>query len=151
MRYTHNLPWSLGPYDWLPASDPMTIEASDANTTVRPIGVTIFLEDPRARTSYVYVRPPAQTEYHVTTNDGAVVDLWLRATPDGRFLNSVLLGTLAASPKQAFDRNYAYLLSLLSSWSFQAQRPMAVREVLLEDKTHGPSGLFGHRHKHRCN
>ena len=58
---------------------------------------------------------------------------------------------LSTTSRPTFDRNYAYLLSLLSSWSFQAQRPMAVREVLLEDKTHGPSGLFGHRHKRRCN
>jgi hypothetical protein len=135
--YTKNLPWSFGPYDWLPASDPKTIEASGVDTTVRPIGVTVWLEDPRARTAYVYVQPPAQTEYHVKTADGAVVDLWLRATPDGQFLNSVLLGTRTESPKRAFDRNYAYLLSLLSSWSFQAQRPMAVREILVEDKTHG--------------
>jgi hypothetical protein len=111
--------------------------ASDADATVRPVGVTAFLEDPRARTGYVYVRPPAQTEYHVKTDDGSVVDLWLRASPDGQFLGSVLLGTHAETPKRAFDRNYAYLLSLLSSWSFQAQRPMAVRELLVEDKTHG--------------
>jgi Methylamine utilization protein MauJ len=135
--HTTNVPWSFGPYDWLPASTSETITASDADTTVRPVGVTAFLEDPRARAAHVYVRPPAQTEYHVKTDDGSVVDLWLRACPDGQFLSSVLLGTHAETPKRAFDRNYAYLLSLLSSWSFQAQRPMAVREILVEDKTHG--------------
>jgi methylamine utilization protein MauJ len=135
--YTQNLPWSLGPYDWLPASAPQTVTASDADAVVRPVGVTIFLEDPRARAAQVYVRPPAQTEYHVTTDEGAVVDLWLRATPDGQFLSSVLLGTHAPSPKQAFDRSYAYLLSLISLWSFQAQRPMAVREILVDDRPHG--------------
>src|ERR1700730_12566040 len=137
MTHAQNLPWSLGPYDWLPATDPKTIEASDIDATVRPVGVTVFLEDPRARTAYVYVRPPAETEYHVNTDAGTVVDLWLRATPDGQFLNSVLLGTHAASAKQAFDRSYAYLLSLLSLWSFQAQRPMAVREILVDDRPHG--------------
>jgi hypothetical protein len=137
MTYVQNLPWSLGPYDWLPASDPKTIEASDIDTTIRPVGITVFLEDPRARTPYVYVHPPAETEYHVNTDDGTVVDLWLRATPDGQFLSSVLLGTHAASAKQAFDRSYAYLLSLLSLWSFQAQRPMAVHEILVDDRPHG--------------
>jgi hypothetical protein len=72
----------------------------------------------------------------VGTLEGDVVDLWLRTTLDGQFLDSVLLGTRATSPKLAFDRNFGYLLSLLSLWSFQAQRPMAVREILVDDRPH---------------
>jgi Methylamine utilization protein MauJ len=133
--HVRNLPWSLGPLDWIPAAEPARIEESEKDSSVRAIGLTVFLEDPRARTPYVHVQLPKQTEYGVNTGE-AVVDIWLRASSEQGFLASILLGTQAPSPREAFNRSYALALSLLSSWSFQAQRPVSIRETLIEDKGH---------------
>jgi hypothetical protein len=47
------------------------------------------------------------------------------------------LGSLATSAKEGFRRCGAIALSSMSVWSFQLQRPVAIREIRIEDRTHG--------------
>jgi hypothetical protein len=134
-EHVRNLAWNLGLFDWVASAAPAQIAASKADITNRPIGVTAYLEDPRARTTHVWISLPSKTEYHVGA-DGGTVDVWVNGTPE-RLLSSVLLGTFALSAQEGCNRCLALLLSLLSSWSFQAQRPVAIRELSIEDRTHG--------------
>ncbi len=133
-QYVCNLPWNLGLFDWLPAAEPAQTAASEADTSCRPVGITAFVEDPRARTAHVWALVPNKREYHVRVDENGV-DFWVQANGDG-LLSSVALGTYANSPSKGFQRCCSVLLSLLTSWSFQTQRPIALRELLIEDKTH---------------
>jgi hypothetical protein len=133
-EYVRNLAWNFGLFDWISSAAPAQIAASKGDSTRRPIGVTAFVEDPRARTLHAWITLPSVTEYHVGV-DGEVVNLWINGTAD-RQLNSVLLGTYALSAQEGCKRCLALLLSLFSSWSFQTQRPVALRELAVEDKTH---------------
>jgi hypothetical protein len=134
VAYTSNVPWSFGPFDWITATEAAQIDSSRADVAQRPIGITAFIEDPRARTPHTWVKLPNTTEYHLKVDNGTV-DIWVRGNSDG-LMNSLVLGTFAQSPSEALSRCGSLLFSLLSSWSFQAQRPFAVRELLVEDKLH---------------
>jgi hypothetical protein len=129
-----NLPWSFGIFDWMAASAPETVSASKADSACRPIATTSFLEDPRARTAHVWVRPPNQSEFRVDV-EGVTVDIWVNTNPEG-FVHSLLSGTHATSPREGVSRCVSATSCLLSSWSFQCQRPMAVREWMIEDRLH---------------
>lgn len=138
-EHVQNLAWNCGLFDWISSAGPAQIAASKADSTRRPIGITAFVEDPRARTMHAWIILPSKTEYQVNV-DGEAVDVWINGTSD-RQLNSVLLGTFALSALEACQRCLALLLSLLSSWSFQTQRPIALREIAVEDKTHSAKWL----------
>ena len=84
---------------------------------------------------HAWIYLPSKAEYHVGA-EGEAVDVWIHGNADNQ-LNSVLLGTFAFSAQEGCQRSLALLFSLLSSWSFQTQRPVSVRELLIEDKTHG--------------
>lgn len=132
--HVSNLAWNFGLFDWIPAAGPESIASSELDVSLRPIGVTVFLEDPRARTPHVWAQAPNKTENHVNVDD-SIVDIWVESNADG-FVSSLLFGTHATSPAEGTERCCSILFSLLSSWSFQAQRPMAVREWLVEDRAH---------------
>jgi hypothetical protein len=134
--YTANLPWNLGLLDWLAASDSDSIKKSQSDNAVRPIGVTVLVEDQRARTNHIWAQMPMQTEYHLD-DDGHTVDLWITPSADTKIVGGLLLGTFASSTKEGFLRCCAVAMSTMSTWSFQLQRPVAVREVRVEDKTNG--------------
>jgi hypothetical protein len=125
--HVQNLAWNFGLFDWISSAAPARIAASKADDTKRPIGVTAFLEDPRARTMHAWISLPNKTEYHVGV-DGEGVDVWIHGNAEKQ-LNSVVLGTFALSAQEGCHRCLALLFSLLSSWSFQAQRPVALREL----------------------
>ena len=133
--HVQNLAWNFGLFDWISSVAPAQIAASNADSTRRPIGVTAFIEDPRARTMHAWISLPSKSEYRVGV-DGETVDFWIQENAE-KELNSVLLGTFATSAREGCQRSLTLLFSLLSSWSFQTQRPVAVRELLIEDKTHG--------------
>jgi Methylamine utilization protein MauJ len=133
--HVQNLAWNFGLFDWMSSAAPARIAASNADSTRRPIGVTAFIEDPRARTMHAWISLPSKVEYHVGV-DGEAVDIWIQGNAD-RQLNSVVLGTFALSAHEGCQRSLALLFSLLSSWSFQTQRPVGLRELQIEDKTHG--------------
>jgi hypothetical protein len=116
------------------AAEPACVRASGEDVSPRPIGITASIEDPRARTMHAWIQPPKTNEYHIQV-DGGIVDICINGNAD-RLVSSVLLGTHAVSPSEALDRCASLLLSLLSSWSFQTQRPIGVRELLIEDRAH---------------
>ena len=134
--YTANLPWNLGLLDWLVASEPDSIVKSLADTSERPIGVRIFLEDPRARTAHIWAHMPERTEYHVKI-DGKTVDLRIIPSVDQNIVGGLQLGTFAQSAKEGFLRSAPLAMSMMSVWSFQLQRPVAVRELRIDDRTNG--------------
>src|SRR5262249_23105856 len=88
----------------------------------------------RARTTHAWAIPPTRRDYHIIV-DERPVDFWLQADDSG-LLSSVLLGCHAESPPEAFRRCCTVLLSLLTSWSFQIQRPLAIRELHIDDRSH---------------
>jgi hypothetical protein len=128
-----NVPWNFGLFDWVASA--ARIVASKSDTSARPIAITGFVEDPRARTAHAWVTLPKQAEYRLKVDD-ATVDVWIQGNAEN-LLSSVLLGTYASSAQEGLYRCSALLFSLMSSWSFQAQRPISLRELTIEDKTHG--------------
>ncbi len=134
--HTANLPWNLGVMDWLPASAPESIARALTDTMERPIGVRFFLEDPRARTPHLWAKLPERTEYHVAA-EGKSVDIWIMPGSDPGTVAVMQLGTFATSAKEGFRRCGSIGLSTMSVWSFQLQRPVAIRDIRIEDRTHG--------------
>ena len=140
--YTANLPWNFGLLDWLPASGSESIKNSQNDMSVRPIGVRIFLEDPRARTPHIWALMPERTEYHLEIEE-KTVDLWIFAALESKFVGGLQLGTYAESAKDGLLRCAPVALSNMSTWSVQLQRPVAIREIRIEDKTN--SAIWGIR------
>lgn len=133
-KHVLNLPWNFGLFDWVASSEADRIVASKADTSARPIAVIGFVEDPRARTAHAWVTLPKQAEYRLKVDD-ATVDIWIQGNAEN-LLSSVLLGTHASSAQEGLYRCSTLLFSLMSSWSFQTQRPISLRELAIEDRAH---------------
>lgn len=125
---------NVGPHHWVANSSIESRNASDADLSVRPIGIVFFLEDPRARTQHVYVIPEKRKEYHCD-DEGQTANIWLEENEEG-LLSAITIGIDDKTTESAFKRASSIVYSMLSLWAYQYKRPFSIQEIKLRDVNH---------------
>lgn len=125
---------NIGFSHWIARSDLESINTSEADHNKRNFHIEFFLEDTRARTSYVYASVPQESSFNIVQTD-YVIDFLCQPNEDGYF-NKIIAGLSEESAVKAFERTSAQVLPMLSVFSHKYRRPFHVRAIWITDLNH---------------
>lgn len=115
-----NSPWNLGPFDWLSAAEPTQIPRRRRTLRADQLGSPRLLRILTKKNTASGSTKTGLTSGFRQMVTGYLVPWRLVRTP---------------TPAKGFDRCCSVLLSLLTSWSFQTQRPIALAMTSVADSS----------------
>lgn len=117
---------------WQTDGEPENFKKAQKAKEKRDFGIRFFLEDPRARTPYVYLSLEKEIDQSVMIENQSI-NIWFEKNVDG-FLDAFFIGLKARSFNEAFRLAYSQASNIQSNLTFFYTRPVRVRFIEIFDK-----------------
>lgn len=118
---------------WVSTSEKKNVSKAMKDKNKRPYGITFFIEDLRANTSYAHVRIEEDELSQSLKVDSNSINSWFNKNKEG-YLESILVGVDSTNQIDAFKIAYSHISTVLSLFTFFYRRPFRIWQTHVFDK-----------------